>query len=229
MKGVVTNQGFFSKWSSSMAYVLGFFAADGNMLKSKQGAFYIGFYSSDRDVIVMIRDILGSNHAIGRKAARRPTHKDQYRLQIGSKTIFDRLIELGFTPKKSLTLIMPDVPAEFVGDFVRGYFDGDGCVYFKKLKFADRKRPRWILQAIFTCGNKRFLIDFLSELRRRGIKGGSIRNKLRGFDLLLSHKDSLAIYKLMYHNAPATDLYLRRKYVIFRRAIEILYPDAVVV
>lgn len=31
------NKDFFKKWSNEMAYVLGFFAADGNMIVNKRG------------------------------------------------------------------------------------------------------------------------------------------------------------------------------------------------
>jgi hypothetical protein len=42
------------------------------------------------------------------------------------------LQRLGVTPRKSLTLQFPSadqVPPEFLGSFVRGYFEGDGCIY----------------------------------------------------------------------------------------------------
>jgi hypothetical protein len=41
------NENFFKKWSPEMAYVLGFFTADGNMLKNKRGAHFIEFNTTD--------------------------------------------------------------------------------------------------------------------------------------------------------------------------------------
>jgi hypothetical protein len=35
------NQDFFKKWSPEMAYILGFFTADGSMAKNKRGAHFI--------------------------------------------------------------------------------------------------------------------------------------------------------------------------------------------
>jgi len=49
------NEDFFKKWSPEMAYVLGFFAADGNMLKNRRGAHFMEFTSTDKDIIVKIR------------------------------------------------------------------------------------------------------------------------------------------------------------------------------
>ncbi len=211
-----------------MAYVLGFFAADGNMIRNNRGAHFIAFYNTDRHILLAIRLALGSNHKIS-ALKRTPRHKQGYQIQIGSKGLFYDLIALGLTPAKSNTLKLPSIPGRFVKDFIRGYFDGDGCVYFRHLKFADRKRKRWILMTLFTCGSRIFLEELHALLKKYGISGGSIRNKQRGFDLSLSFRDSLALYKLMYHTATATGLYLPRKYRIFRKAINTLYPNAVVV
>ena len=53
-----------------------------------------------------------------------------YRTTISSKKIVEDLIRLGCVPKKSLILKFPteeQVPKKFIWDFLRGYFDGDGC------------------------------------------------------------------------------------------------------
>ena len=42
------NHQFFHKWNPTMAYVLGYFAADGCMIKNKRGAHYIEFTSIDK-------------------------------------------------------------------------------------------------------------------------------------------------------------------------------------
>lgn len=210
-----------------MAYVLGFFVADGNMIRNNRGAHFIAFYSTDRDILNAIRLVMKSNHKIGERKLK-ARHKRNYQIQFGSKELFHDLVTLGLTPAKSNTLRLPSIPDRFFADFVRGYFDGDGCVYFKHLKFADRRRKRWILATLFTCGSRIFLEQLHTCLKQRGINGGSIRTKNRGFDLSLSLRDSLALYKLMYHTAPATGLYLPRKYKIFQKAIKTLYSDAAV-
>jgi hypothetical protein len=55
--------------------------------------------------------------------------------------------------------------------------------------------------------------------------GGCIRKKKRGYDLSLSFRDSLALYRLMYNTGLDTGLYLPRKYTLFRKAIRTLYPN----
>ena len=208
-----------------MAYVLGYFAADGAMMENSRGAHFIEFHSTDKHLIMTVRRALSSNHKIGvcLRGLINPRHKTVYRLQIGSKEMFADLTAFGFVQNKSNSIRLPVIPSQYFGDFVRGYFDGDGCVYFKRLKFSDRKRMRWILMNIFTSGSKAFLQDLHTALKRYNIKGGSIRNKNRGFDLSFSHHDSLALSHLMYDTGRANGLYLPRKYKLFQRAIQTLY------
>jgi len=216
---------FFASWSSQMAYVLGFFAADGNMIRNARGAHFISFKITDLDLLQAIQNAMGSNHAIGASVQPLPTQKTQYSLQLGSKKLFADLTLLGMTARKSSSLRLPSVPHKYINHFIRGYFDGDGCVYFATLKFKDRKKHRSILQVVFTCGHRVFLQKLLALLRKNGIKGGAIRMKPRGFDLLLSQHDCLALYHLMYDTMTATDIYLSRKYKKFRLAIGTLYPS----
>lgn len=219
------NHNFFVRWSPEMAYVLGFFAADGSMLKNRRGAHFIEFQITDRDILVFIQKALGSNHTISVRN-RDSKYSTAYRLQLGSKLLFEGLVRHGFTQAKSRTLRMPSVPNKFLPDFIRGYFDGDGCVYFATLKFADRKKPRHVLQTIFTSGSRDFLLELRKVLHHHGLMGGSVRRKTRGFDLLFSHKDSIALYSFMYNTISAADFFLARKHLIFQKAIKTLYPDA---
>lgn len=215
------NKDFFKKWTSEMAYVLGFFAADGTMIRNNRGAHFIEFHITDKDILLEIRKALESDHKISVRN-RGDNCKLGYRLQIGSKEIFDDLTNLGFIPNKSKKLLFPNIPEKYLPHFVRGYFDGDGCVYFKKHKAKDRINPRWVFSTRFTSGSKQFLISLHKILKNHGLKKGFIVTKERGFELVFSHKDSVALYQLMYNNV-SDKLFLERKYKIFRKAIETLY------
>ncbi len=220
------NQDFFKTWSPDMAYVLGYFAADGSMLESKQGTCYIEFTSADRILLVHVQKATSSGHKLNQRtedARNQPHWKPTYRIQIGSKEWFEDLTNLGFTQNKSLTLIFPDVPEEFLGHFVRGYFDGDGCAYFKSHFAKDRNKHRWIFQTLFTSGSFDFLQTLWSRVKQFGIVGGHISAKGKsGYDLVFSWYDSLALYRLMYHTGQVSDLFLPRKREIIEEAIQVL-------
>jgi len=216
------NHDFFKKWSPEMAYVLGFFAADGSMLKNNRGAHFIEFTITDLIILELIQKVVRSTHKLQIRDRNSGIWKVQYRLQIGSKEWFSDLSRLGFTQNKSNTLKFPKIPKKYLGDFIRGYFDGDGCVYFNNLKYADRKYKRWVLLTIFTSGSREFLEALHTILRTFKVKGGSLRKKVRGFDLAFSHSDSLALYRLMYHTGKTSDMFLPRKREKLERAIEVL-------
>lgn len=219
------NHDFFKKWSPEMAYILGFFAADGSMIKNKRGGHFIEFTITDRIVLEIIQNAIESTHKIQKRTQKNDVWKTQYRIQIGSKEWFEDLSRFGFSQNKSKKLQLPEVPKKYFGDFVRGYFDGDGCVYFSSIKFADRKNPRLVLMTLFTSGSRPFLEKLHSNLLKSGIKGGHISNKNRGHDLVFSRRDSLALYRLMYHTGKVTDMFLPRKRKKLEKAIKILGLD----
>ncbi|MDP4001494.1 MAG: LAGLIDADG family homing endonuclease [bacterium] len=204
-----------------MAYVLGFFTADGNMNPHSNGGHYLEFTSCDRELISKTRNILKSNHKISARN-RSTDKKTAYRIQIGSKILYRDLVLLGLTPNKSLTIKFPRIPKQYLGDFIRGDFDGDGCVYFRKNWAKDRNKPRWVFQTRFTSGSKHFLKSLHSILKSNKIcKGGYLYTKKGGYELVFSHHDGLALFHFMYDNVSA-NVYLKRKYQTFQKAIKIL-------
>ena len=60
------NENFFKKWTSEMAYVLGFFCADGNLTIGKRNNHYIEFTNCDKYILGKIRKALKSNHRISK-------------------------------------------------------------------------------------------------------------------------------------------------------------------
>jgi len=212
------NENFFKRWTPEMAYVLGFFTADGNMIKNKRGAHFIEFQITDKNLLERIRGLLGSNHKIA-VHKRNTKWKPSYRLQIGSKTIFHDLLKLGLTPNKSRRLNVPNMPKRYFPDFIRGYFDGDGCVSFGTYSRKDRKNRAHILITRFTSGNKKFLENLLRTLKARlHLRGGFITSKKNGFDLVFSIKDSLRLCRYIYEDIKHK-IFLKRKFDIFQKAL----------
>ncbi|HEV7449520.1 MAG TPA: LAGLIDADG family homing endonuclease [Candidatus Paceibacterota bacterium] len=217
------NHDFFKEWTPEMAYVLGFFAADGSMIRNARGGCFIEFHNTNRPLLLKIRRALGSNHALGSRPGK-AQWKIRHRLQIGSKVMFADLQYLGFVQNKANRVALPAIPSPHLSHYLRGYFDGDGNVYFKKHFAKDRGKERWVFNCRFTSGSLAYLQDLHILTREKGCSGGFITHKNRGYELVFSHKDSVALFKIMYDTVPTTGLYLPRKYRLFRRAIKTLYP-----
>jgi DNA-binding transcriptional regulator WhiA len=49
------NRNFFKKWTPEMAYILGFFTADGSMFKNKRGSYFVEFEITDKELLEKIK------------------------------------------------------------------------------------------------------------------------------------------------------------------------------
>ncbi len=206
---------FFSLWTPDMAYVLGFFVADGNITIGKRNNYYIEFTSTDKGILKKIKRRLGSNHKLSSRK-RNKDWKVAFRLQIGSKKIVNDLSALGLHQKKSLRLKYPDIPRRYFRHFVRGYFDGDGHAVTGLYKKSNRSSPQRILYSGFTSGTKSFLEKLHRDLLRLRVVYGGTLYYSKGYRLNFAINDSIAFYHFLYKNLN-TDLYLSRKKKVFEK------------
>lgn len=148
-----------------MAYVLGYFYADGGLEDSpNMRGKYIRFTSTDFELLEMVRNLMGSKHSIYKRDPKQKTHKVKYLLRIGNSSMYQNLIELGLYPKKSLTIQLPKVPKRYFRHFVRGYFDGDGCVSIERSRLKDNSFSIKRLHTSFTSGSNDFLLALAIRL-----------------------------------------------------------------
>ena len=210
------NRNFFKTWSRDMAYFLGFFCADGNMVKNKRGGCYIAVYSADKDIVSGLQKSIRSKHKLSSIISETGV---TYRFQIGSTELYKDLCILGITPDKTSRMSLPNVPKQYEPDFIRGYFDGDGNVWTGIVERKTLKNGYKMLVG-FTSASRDFLSHLRVTLKERGISGGSlfyIKNK-NCSRLSLSTLDALKLYKIMY-NKPHK-LFLRRKKLVFEKFIK---------
>ena len=64
MARLPVNEDFFKVWSPEMAYVLGFFCADGAMTINPRGSKYIDFCITDGDLLLKIKRCFRSEQSI---------------------------------------------------------------------------------------------------------------------------------------------------------------------
>ena len=209
-----------------MAYVLGYFATDGAMYVNSHGARYIGFTSTERVLLEHIRNLLRAEHKIALKKRNRtnPTWKPIYQLQIGGGELFEQLARLGFTPNKDQSLIFPEILADCLGSFVRGYFDGDGCISFGWYQQPDRKGESLFIQAQFSSGSSRFLrsMDLAIQAATGMAPGYLNERKVEGNYLCYQRrKDLPVLYDLMYPANLPPEVYLARKRAHFQKALAV--------
>lgn len=186
------NQDYFKTWSHNMAYILGLWYADGCIYGGKM--FDITLHKKDKYLLKKVAEQLEYKgdlyDYVDQQAAR---------LNFSCKVIYDDIINLGGTERKSLTVEFPEIPKEYLYDFIRGYFDGDGCV-------MNLKNNR--LNSAFTCGSRKFLESLLTILREEaGIEGGSFDDSCSS--LKFGKRDTIRLGNYIYKDNP--ELFLLRK------------------
>lgn len=186
------NQDYFKTWSSNMAYVLGLWFADGCIYGNRM--FDITLHAKDKYILKRIAEELeykGNLYdCVDRQAAR---------INFSCVAIYNDIIALGGQENKSKTIQFPNIPKEYLSDFIRGYFDGDGSIMLLK---GNR------VNSVFTSGSKQFLDDLLVILKKEaGVEGGSYDASSQS--LRFGKRDTVRIGKFMYKNNP--ELFLLRK------------------
>lgn len=129
------NQNFLSELNSpEKAYFLGLLYSDGCIHKSKDWESYnimFGQSEINKDIVYKINNLLDSDYPV---ITTLNGSKLFYRIDLKSKQMFEDLQKLGVEPNKSLACTFPNINEELIPHFIRGLFDGDGCVWNGKRK-----------------------------------------------------------------------------------------------
>ena len=138
--------------SEEKAYWLGFFCADGHIYKSLK---QISILLSGRDkehlakfAAIFLRPLEVSSYEDQR------THKtyESVRLVLSSKGMCSDLLAKGIPQQKTEGLdgsVFGHIPMDVLHHFVRGYFDGDGCI--SEINIAEYR--------VTICGTRTFLLS----------------------------------------------------------------------
>ena len=165
------------------AYVLGFLYADGCVsISGYSNHVKITQLSERKDILLKIRDCLGSNAEL---RLNKNAKNETYVVNFHSKILCEDLIKLGCVPNKSLILQFPNfIPDNLMNHFIRGVFDGDGCIWNgkrKKMTVRDKSRKSGFRERIvhnvkFTfTGN----VDFITGLQDYLVNKGIVNKKTK--------------------------------------------------
>jgi hypothetical protein len=152
--------------------------------------------------------------------------KKKYRLAIVSNKMSKDLSNLGAIPNKSLILEFPkNIPDELMCHFIRGYFDGDGCIWNgkpKRMIVKNERKPGEFREKLvhnvkfnFT-GNPKFINDLQDYLiNKLGFKktklnfSGKAKSGTHCTMEYSGRKQTKKLFDYMYSNA---NIYGIRKY-----------------
>ena len=211
------NEDYFKKWSSNMAYILGFIFADGNITKITHNGSSdkLGFGQNKKDIDILrkIKQEFSAEQtlSIGKKYVHFSVH---------SQIIVDDLKKLEVTYRKSFRKSpgkIPDIPQKYIQDFIRGIVDGDGSINFNK-KGRQKGCPN-----LSICGRKEIMAfiknHFFSKFNiyskiTQPKKNGKLSNV---FYIAYRSNSAKTLINYLYNNA---GLYLERKFRLAKQSSE---------
>lgn len=172
------------------AYILGFAWADGYIDKKyKTLTFHI--HEKDIDVIEKIKQATNSNGII------HFAPKNTIQFNLSSIYMVNKLKEYGISPNKSKTIIFPELPDNMYSHFIRGYFDGNGCITKH--------------QCTVVTGSLNFIKGLQNYLKNKFNRNFSFTCQSNSYRLSLYKKDKDVVNWIYKDNL----IYMNRKYQCF--------------
>lgn len=202
--------------TESKAYWLGFIYADGWITKnSNTNSGYLGIQlkKSDADHLRKFNKDIDGNYPIsfGEKICHIGDNNklNHYCLiRIYSINMVNDLFNQGVNFNKSYNITFPCIQENLIKHFIRGFFDGDGCVRSRTRKLASGEIKKYPACDI-TCHEKSFLESIRSYIHSKGLNS-YIYPDGSGFRLYLSgQNDNINFLDYIYKDAT---IYLDRKY-----------------
>jgi len=194
--------------NSKDAYILGLIYADGNLFRN---AIEISLQKKDKNLLLDISNyVYGKNtlkYKKGRawiaKNGKKYISKGQWRFTIISKKVSDILRKIGLCENKSLKIRFPKLDKKFISHFIRGYFDGDGCIFISK-KYKGTNGVTIVSNYLFCEDLKKQIKNFLDI-------NVSIQNKTKNVGAV-SITGNKQIVKFMDWIYKDSDLKMKRKF-----------------
>jgi len=208
--------------SEEKAYWLGFLYADGCVYindKSREHYVRVCLKDSDIDHLKKLKTFFKDTREDSIKLTKRflkQTGKTylSYQYTISSKHLCNQLESLGCTRKKSLTLTFPSESifskSNLIYDFIRGYFDGDGCISHT---FDEHGTLKPYISALGTR-------EFLEGVQKYFPEFSKLYNHGNVLKIACYSKKASSVANKLYGHAT---IYLDRKYERFKEYFE--YKD----
>jgi len=182
-----------------MAYILGFISADGSIDK-EQRSLSIELQIQDKEVLEFIQQQISPTSPI---KITKKKEREYCRLRINSVKLIQSLQKYNIVPNKTFTIKLDfEIPQQFLGDYVRGLFDGDGWVTCR----------RNTVEFGICSGSEEFInqVQYKIKLGRTRVMNSKRRKSLYILDA--ESNSAIAIRDLMY---ASNTFSLKRKKDIF--------------
>lgn len=210
--------------SPNKLYFLGFLFADGCL--SNHYEVSITLQEEDSYILNCFKNELSSTRPLEyRDFTYKNTYfsncQNQYRLRFDSKHLFETLESYGLCRNKSLLLEFPkNIPEQYLRDFIRGYWDGDG--YIGKYNRTDSNEK--LRAACGITSTLSFCSSVKNILHEKLNVGGSLceAGNHNGITHILDYGGNKQVKQILDWLYSDSELKLSRKY---EKYLSMFYPD----
>jgi len=210
-------ESLFSQWSQPMAYLLGYIFTDGS-LSCAGNSSRVRIATIDREHLEKLAAILGEDVKVksGKQSKKGFSGSGDHYIhwiEFTRPEMIQDLRRLGLTERKSFTMQFPDVPDDFLRDFIRGCWDGDGSIFIGS---------SGQLVATFVTGSLLFILAMKKRLGNRGFgrltvhtrQPDGVKTKKPSFYIKIHGKHAIKFCEFLYDSVPS-NLFLTRKFLVY--------------
>ena len=192
--------------SEEKSYWLGFIFADGYISSSPLREDVKSIYQFELSLGLKDQEHLEKFRVF--MEYEKPLLVDTYRCRfaVASKHLWSTLNNYGCTPNKSLTLNFPNVPEHLIRHFIRGYFDGDGCI-------SRHVHNTCVTPHIELLGTKQMLEHVLMYSGSKARYKHNIHHSKETWTLEWTKDLGIEFINYLYGNC---SIYLNRKYELYQ-------------
>jgi hypothetical protein len=206
------NHYFFSKDNEASFYWAGFLAADGCLYKKQNSKrLILSLAEKDLSHVQLLKNTLNYSGPISKSITKHSLTNSKWKdsikhtICISSSQLFDDLNRFNLTQRKTHIYDMPNwlITHKLVNHFIRGYFDGDGCITFSKL-------PR--KAEINIRGTISVLTQFMNIFENNLHINSKTRPKINSGFGMLKYSGNIICTEIKDYLYNDSTIYLKRKY-----------------
>ena len=201
------------------AYWLGFMFADGYIVdysnRYGEDKFGITLHSDDVETLERFRESIKSTNPITDVSS---NGRSLRRIIMSSQKTVDDLISHGCVKQKSLILKPPiNIPDNLIHHFIRGFFDGDGSIFWNKSEFEHHKTWNTPSYAISITSTKEMIEWIIEQVGFGNLKKEERREKTWYYRQGGNNK-ARAFCEYIYKDAT---IFMERKYKLYQDLVKV--------